>query len=40
MTADPKLGGAAQKLIEVHKEIIALMQKSLADMEAMQKAAK
>jgi hypothetical protein len=37
MTSDPKLTAATQKLIEAHKEIIALMQKSLADLEAMTK---
>ena len=40
MMADPKLTAATHKLIEAHKEIIAMMQKSLADLEAMQKAAK
>jgi hypothetical protein len=40
MMADPKLTAGMQKLTEAHKEIIALMQKSLADLEAMQKAAK
>jgi hypothetical protein len=40
MTADPKIKAGTQKLIEAHKEIIAVMQKSLADLEAMAKAAK
>jgi hypothetical protein len=37
MMADPKSTAAMQKLMRVHKDIIALMQKSLADMEAMHK---
>jgi hypothetical protein len=37
MMSDPKLTAASQKLMEFHREIIALMQKSLADMEAMHK---
>jgi hypothetical protein len=37
MMSDPKLTAATQKLIETHKEIIAMMQKSLAELEAMTK---
>jgi hypothetical protein len=37
MMSDPKSIAAMQKLMRVHKDIIALMQKSLADMEAMHK---
>jgi hypothetical protein len=40
MSSDPKLTAAGHKLMEAQKEIIALMQKSLADMEAMHKQAK
>jgi len=40
MMSDPKLTAATQKLMETQKEIIAMMQKSLADMEAMHKSAK
>jgi hypothetical protein len=40
MMSDPKLTAASQKLMEAHREIIAIMQKSLADMEAMHKQAK
>jgi hypothetical protein len=40
MMADPKLNAAGQKLMAAQREIIALMQKSLADMEAMHKPAK
>jgi len=40
MKADPKLAAASQKVIDVHKEIIAMMQKMVADMEAQQKAMK
>lgn len=38
MKSDPKLAAAMQKSIDVHKEIIALMQKMVAEMEAHQKA--
>lgn len=38
MSADPKLAAANQKVIDVHKEIIAMMQKMVAEMEAHQKA--
>jgi hypothetical protein len=37
MGADPKLAEASKKVIEVHKEIIAMFQKMVADMEAQQK---
>ena len=37
MMADPKLTAASKKMIEVHKEIIAMMQKMVADKEAHQK---
>lgn len=37
MMSDAKLTAATQKLIEAQKEIVAVMQKSLADMEAMAK---
>jgi hypothetical protein len=40
MMSDPKLAAASQKVIDVHKEIIAMMQKMVADMEAQQKAMK
>ena len=40
MGADPKLAAATQKVIEVHKAIIAMFQKMVADMEAGAKAAK
>jgi hypothetical protein len=40
MMNDPKSAAAMQKLMRVHREIIALMQKSLSDMEAMHKQAK
>jgi hypothetical protein len=40
MMADPKLSAATQKVIDVHKELIAMMQKMVADMEAQQKAMK
>jgi hypothetical protein len=40
MTSDPKLAAASQRLMAAQKDIIALMQKSLADMEAMSKHAK
>jgi hypothetical protein len=40
MSSDPKLAEATKKVIEVHKEIIALFQKMVADMEAQQKKAK
>jgi|GEM_PF-1846803 hypothetical protein len=40
MKSDPKLAAASQKVIDVHKEIIAMMQKMVADMEAQQKAMK
>lgn len=38
MNADPKLMAAQKHFIEVHKEIIAMMQKAVSDMEAHQKA--
>jgi hypothetical protein len=34
MNADPKLAAATQKMIDTHKEIIAMFQKMVADMEA------
>jgi hypothetical protein len=37
MSADPKLAETSRKVIEVHKEIIAMFQKMVADMEAQQK---
>jgi hypothetical protein len=37
MMADPKLAEASKKVIEVHKELIAMFQKMVADMEAQQK---
>jgi hypothetical protein len=37
MSADPKLAETSKKVIEVHKEIIAMFQKMVADMEAQQK---
>ncbi len=39
MSSDPKLAEASKKVIEVHKEIIAMFQKMVADMEAQQKKA-
>lgn len=39
MRSDPKLSAATQKLIDVNKEIIAMLQKAVADMEQHQKAA-
>lgn len=38
MQSDPKLKEATQKVISVHKEIIARLQKMVAEMEAQQKA--
>ncbi|MGD0835335.1 MAG: hypothetical protein ABSB49_01665 [Polyangia bacterium] len=38
MMSDPKLTAASQKLIAIRKELVAMFQKSIADMEAMQKA--
>jgi hypothetical protein len=40
MGADPKLAAANQKVIEVHKGIIAAFQQMVADMESHAKAAK
>ena len=40
MGSDPKLAEANKKVIETHKEIIAMFQKMVADMEAQHKAAK
>jgi hypothetical protein len=40
MTTDPKLQAANQKVIDTHKEIIAMLQKMVADMETQAKAAK
>jgi hypothetical protein len=40
MAADPKLAAANKKVIEVHKEIIAMFQKMVAEMEAHAKPAK
>jgi hypothetical protein len=37
MMADPKLTEAGKKVLEIHKEIIAVMQKLVSDMEAMHK---
>jgi hypothetical protein len=37
MGSDPKLAETSKKVIEVHKEIIAMFQKMVADMEAQQK---
>ena len=39
MSSDPKLAETSKKVIEVHKEIIAMFQKMVADMEAQQKKA-
>lgn len=39
MSSDPKLAAATQKVIDVHKEIIAMFQKMVGDMEAQAKAA-
>lgn len=35
MKADAKLGASMQKMLATHKEMIALMQKEVAEMEAM-----
>jgi HD superfamily phosphohydrolase YqeK len=40
MMSDPKLAEASKKMVEIHKEIIAMFQKSLAEMEAQHKAMK
>ena len=40
MMADPKLAEANKKVMDVHKEIIAMFQKMVADMESMHKPAK
>jgi hypothetical protein len=40
MGSDPKLAAASKKVIEVHKEIIAMFQKMVADMEAQHKTTK
>jgi len=40
MGSDPKLAAASQKVIDIHKEIIAMFQKMVADMEAQHKMAK
>jgi len=40
MSSDPKIVAAHQKLIDVHKEIIAMFQKMVSDMEAQAKAAR
>jgi hypothetical protein len=40
MSSDPKLAETTKKVIEVHKEIIAMFQKMVADMEAQAKAMK
>jgi hypothetical protein len=37
MSADPKLAETSKKVMEVHKEIVAMLQKMLADMEAHSK---
>ena len=37
MSSDPKLAETTKKVIEVHKEIIAMFQKMVADMEAQSK---
>ena len=37
MMADPKMAETSKKVMEVHKEIIAMFQKMVADMEAQQK---
>ena len=37
MMADPKLAEASKKVLEVHKELIAMFQKMVADMEAQNK---
>ena len=37
MGSDPKLAETSKKVIEVHKEIIAMFQKMVAAMEAQQK---
>jgi hypothetical protein len=37
MGSDPKLAAASQKVIDIHKEIIAMFQKMVADMEAQHK---
>jgi len=39
MSSDPKIAAANQKLIDVHKEIIAMFQKMVSDMEAQAKGA-
>jgi hypothetical protein len=39
MQSDPKLTAATKKMIDVHKEIIAMLQKNVADMEQRQKQA-
>lgn len=39
MNADPKVQAATKKVIEKQKEVIALLQKSVADLEAQMKAA-
>jgi len=39
MSSDPKLAAATQKVIDTHKEIIAMFQKMVADMEAQAKEA-
>ncbi len=40
MATDPKLMAATQKVIDTHKQIIAMLQKMVADMETQVKAAK
>ena len=40
MGSDPKLAAANKKVLEVHKELVAMFQKMIADMEAQAKAAK
>ena len=40
MSSDPKLAEASKKVIEVHKELIVMFQKMVADMEAQAKTMK
>jgi hypothetical protein len=37
MMADPGIGAAMQEMMRTHKEMVALLQKEIADMEAMGK---